>query len=57
VALGGAPAVMTAGVLLYRGFTYALEIPVGGVWLGGWLLMRRRERSAEKLLVPAGTGD
>jgi uncharacterized membrane protein YbhN (UPF0104 family) len=40
-ALGGAPAVMAAGVLLYRGFTYALEIPVGGVWLGGWLLARR----------------
>jgi uncharacterized membrane protein YbhN (UPF0104 family) len=46
VALGGAPAVMTAGVLLYRGFTYALEIPVGGVWLGGWLLVRRRRRKA-----------
>jgi uncharacterized membrane protein YbhN (UPF0104 family) len=40
-ALGGSPAVMAAGVLLYRGFTYALEIPVGGVWLGGWLLVRR----------------
>jgi uncharacterized membrane protein YbhN (UPF0104 family) len=48
VALGGAPAVMTAGVLLYRGFTYALEIPVGGVWLGGWLLMRRRQRPTEE---------
>ena len=47
VALGGDPAVMTAGVLLYRGFTYALEIPVGGVWLGGWLLMRRRQRAAD----------
>ncbi len=46
VALGGAPAVMTAGVLLYRGFTYALEIPVGGLWLGGWLLVRRRQRQA-----------
>lgn len=46
VALGGAPAVMTAGVLLYRGFTYALEIPVGGLWLGGWLLARRRKRHA-----------
>lgn len=45
VALGGAPAVMTAGVLLYRGFTYALEIPVGGIWLGGWLLLHRRRRS------------
>jgi uncharacterized membrane protein YbhN (UPF0104 family) len=41
VALGGSPAAMTAGVLLYRGFTFALEIPVGGVWLGGWLLQRR----------------
>jgi uncharacterized membrane protein YbhN (UPF0104 family) len=40
-ALGGAPAVMAAGVLLYRGFTYALEIPVGGVWLGGWVLAHR----------------
>ena len=30
-----------AGVLLYRGFTYALEIPVGGVWLGGWWLASR----------------
>ncbi|MEO7943997.1 MAG: lysylphosphatidylglycerol synthase domain-containing protein, partial [Marmoricola sp.] len=48
VALGGAPAVMTAGVLLYRGFTYALEIPVGGVWLGGWLLLRRRNRATAK---------
>lgn len=46
VALGGAPAVMTAGVLLYRGFTYALEIPVGGLWLGGWLLARRRRHGA-----------
>ena len=42
VALGGAPAAMAAGVLLYRGFTFALEIPVGGVWLGGWLVARRR---------------
>jgi putative heme transporter len=45
-ALGGVPAVMAAGVLLYRGFTYALEIPVGGLWLGGWLLAHRwRPRS------------
>jgi hypothetical protein len=49
---------MTAGVLLYRGFTYALEIPVGGVWLGGWLLMRRRQRRAEeRALLPAGAAD
>jgi uncharacterized protein (TIRG00374 family) len=45
VALGGDPALMAAGVLLYRGFTYALEIPVGGLWLAGWLLWRRRARA------------
>jgi uncharacterized membrane protein YbhN (UPF0104 family) len=57
VALGGAPAAMTAGVLLYRGFVYALEIPIGGAWLGGWLFMRRRERAAEaRQLVTEGAG-
>jgi uncharacterized membrane protein YbhN (UPF0104 family) len=43
VALGGAPAAMAAGVLLYRGFTFALEIPVGGGWLAGWLWTYRRQ--------------
>ena len=46
VALGGAPAVIAAGVLLYRLFTFALEIPVGGIWLGGWLLTRRLSSSS-----------
>lgn len=41
VALGGSPVEVAAGVLLFRGFTFALEIPVGGAWLGGWLMMRR----------------
>lgn len=41
VALGGAPAAVGAGVLLYRGYVMALEIPVGGTWLGGWLLTQR----------------
>jgi uncharacterized membrane protein YbhN (UPF0104 family) len=41
VALGGSPAAVAAGVLIYRGFTFALEIPVGGTWLAGWLLARR----------------
>jgi uncharacterized protein (TIRG00374 family) len=53
VALGGAPAAMAAGVLLYRGFTFALEIPVGGVWLGGWLLARRRRGDADGRLLTA----
>ncbi|HEX2895747.1 MAG TPA: lysylphosphatidylglycerol synthase domain-containing protein [Marmoricola sp.] len=41
VALGGSPGAVAAAVLLYRGFTFALEIPVGGTWLAAWLLRRR----------------
>lgn len=44
VALGGDPVGVAAGVLLYRAFTFLLEIPVGGAWLGAWLLARRRQR-------------
>jgi uncharacterized membrane protein YbhN (UPF0104 family) len=42
VALGGDPAGVAAGLLLFRGFTYLLEIPVGGVTLAIWLLRNRR---------------
>jgi uncharacterized membrane protein YbhN (UPF0104 family) len=49
VTLGGAPAVMAAAVLLYRGFTFALEIPVGGAWLAGWLAMGRMREAAQPL--------
>jgi uncharacterized membrane protein YbhN (UPF0104 family) len=45
VALGGAPAVVAAGVLLYRGFTFAIEIPVGGAWLAAWVAARWLRRS------------
>ena len=46
VALGGAPAVVAAGLLLFRGFTYLLEIPVGGITLAIWLLRNRRRTGA-----------
>jgi len=46
VALGGAPVMVAAAVLLYRGFTFLLEIPVGGVGIVGWLLPRDRVRAA-----------
>lgn len=50
VALGAAPTPALAGVLLYRVFVFAMEIPVGGAVLGGWLLLaggrRRRLRAA-----------
>jgi uncharacterized membrane protein YbhN (UPF0104 family) len=52
VALGGAPAVTAAGVLLYRAYTFALEIPVGLTWLGIWAWLSRRKGEAEVLAVP-----
>jgi uncharacterized membrane protein YbhN (UPF0104 family) len=41
IGLGADPLGVAAGVLLYRAFTFLLEIPVGGVWLGCWLALRR----------------
>ncbi|MCW2793829.1 MAG: hypothetical protein JWO76_2927 [Nocardioides sp.] len=41
VAAGGDPAGAVAGTLLYRTFTYGLEIPVGGATLAVWLVRRR----------------
>lgn len=40
--LGGDPAGVVAGVLLYRALTFGLEIPVGGAGLAAWLWSRRR---------------
>lgn len=42
--LGGAPAATAVGVLIYRGLVFALEIPVGGVWLAVWEGLQRRHR-------------
>ncbi|MEI7592492.1 MAG: lysylphosphatidylglycerol synthase domain-containing protein [Actinomycetes bacterium] len=38
VAFGGNPAICTAGVLLFTGFVYLLEIPVGAI---GWVVWAR----------------
>ncbi|MEV6415065.1 YbhN family protein [Kribbella sp. NPDC051718] len=46
VALGGDPAAVTAGMVLFRSFTYLLEIPVGGVTLAVWLLANRKQAVA-----------
>lgn len=40
VALGGEPAATTAAVLLFRSFTYLLEIPVGAACGAAWWLRR-----------------
>ncbi|MDQ1626153.1 MAG: putative heme transporter [Actinomycetota bacterium] len=44
VAFGGAPAVTAAGILLYRAFTFGIEVPIGGTGLLVWFWRRRRER-------------
>lgn len=41
IAFGGDPVTTVAGVLIYRAFTFGLEIPVGGVGLAVWLWRRR----------------
>jgi uncharacterized membrane protein YbhN (UPF0104 family) len=41
IALGGSPAGVVAGVLVYRALTFGLEIPVGGISLAAWLWLRR----------------
>ncbi len=45
IAVGGDPVGVVAGVLLYRVFTYGLEIPVGGVGLAAWLWAHRGARA------------
>lgn len=46
-------AVVAAGVLLYRAITFGLEIPVGGAWLLGWLLVQRFGSRAKLTPTPA----
>jgi putative heme transporter len=42
VSLGAEPVAVAASVLLYRGFVFLLEIPVGGLGLLGWAWRQRR---------------
>ncbi|MEU4293463.1 lysylphosphatidylglycerol synthase domain-containing protein [Kribbella sp. NPDC026596] len=53
VALGGDPAGVAAGLLLFRGFTYVLEIPVGGITLAIWFCTQRRTRARSAELEAA----
>lgn len=55
VALGGDPAGVAAGLLLFRGFTYLMEIPVGGITLVVWSwLQHRTRREDQQFEVAAG---
>lgn len=48
-AFGETSVTAAAGVLLYRAFTYALSIPVGGLLLAGWVAQcRRTDRPAAR---------
>lgn len=46
LAFPGSAVGVVSGVLLYRLLTFGLEIPVGGLTLGGWLWSRRTHRAA-----------
>lgn len=46
VAFGGDPITTVAGVLIYRAFTFGLEIPVGAANLAVWLWRRRGRGSS-----------
>jgi uncharacterized membrane protein YbhN (UPF0104 family) len=52
----GDKAVVAAGILLYRAFAFGLEIPVGGAWLIGWLLVQRAGRKADTGSGPLALG-
>ena len=41
----------------YRAFIFGLEVPVGGVWLLGWLLMQRSGRQPELSSSPFALGE
>ncbi len=45
IALGGEPAAVLTTVVLYRLFTFVIEIPVGGLGIAWWAWLRRRARA------------
>jgi putative heme transporter len=45
VGLGADPLGAAAGVLLFRLFIVVLEIPVGGLWIGLWMVARRHQEA------------
>ncbi|TDO58854.1 uncharacterized membrane protein YbhN (UPF0104 family) [Kribbella sp. VKM Ac-2571] len=55
IALGGDPAGVAASLLLFRGFTYLMEIPVGGLLLAVWSWRQHRKApGTQPLEVVAG---
>ncbi|WP_283137732.1 lysylphosphatidylglycerol synthase transmembrane domain-containing protein [Rhizohabitans arisaemae] len=56
VAMGAPPSAATAAVLLFWFYTYVIEIPWGGLALGGWALLKRRNGSGDPTPESAGAG-
>ncbi|MGN6723232.1 MAG: lysylphosphatidylglycerol synthase domain-containing protein, partial [Marmoricola sp.] len=56
VAMGGDPTLSAAGVILYRAFVAALEVPVGGAWLGIWYYLNRRKRAEQEAALLTDSG-
>ncbi len=54
IALHGDPVLSTAGVLLYRAFTFGLEIPVGSAVLLGWAWSHRHALIARRWATAEG---
>lgn len=50
-------ALVAAGVLLYRGFIFGLEIPVGGLWLLSWFVAQRFGSQGRELPAPVALGE
>jgi putative heme transporter len=53
IALGGEPAATTAAVLLFRTFTYLLEIPAGAICGAVWWFGRSQRGSTRHAATPA----
>ena len=52
VAVGIDPVQAVAGVLLYRVFLIVMEIPLGGILLGGWAWAQRPSTRTAAAVVP-----
>ncbi|MDH2429087.1 lysylphosphatidylglycerol synthase domain-containing protein [Sphaerisporangium sp. TRM90804] len=53
IAFGQPPGAATAAAILFGFWTYTIEIPWGGLALGGWSLLRRRDATRDRSPEPA----
>jgi uncharacterized membrane protein YbhN (UPF0104 family) len=53
IAFGQPAGAATAAALLFGFWTYTIEIPAGGLALGAWTLLRRRDREPTSASIAA----